>query len=77
MAMAESTNNQVADWQNALLKTAADFGAVAAENLRKQTDKDAQQKRLESPNSPDWKKWGLILAGVVVAVVVLRKLKLF
>lgn len=77
MAAAESTNSTVQDWQNALLKTAADFGAVAAENLRKQTDKDAEQKRLESPNSPDWKKWGLILAGVVLVLVVVKKLKLF
>lgn len=73
--MVASTNETVGGWQAALMKTAADFGAVAADNLKKQVERDAEKNRVEPPG-PNWRKIGLIVAGVLVVLVAVKKLKL-
>jgi hypothetical protein len=75
--MPESDNPTVVSWQDTLKGIAGDFGRVAADNLRKQTDKDAAQARIESPNKW-WQTttggWVAIGLALVVGWVVAKKL---
>lgn len=63
-----------ADWQAAILGVAAEFGKVAAENLKK--DEVREQERALANPPFNWKPWAIGGAAVLGGFILLKVFKI-